>query len=60
MGTPYDFYQRYSKRYPRKLIEPTSMEIDENYRLDANGRLRWKGRWLHVSSALGAEMVQVM
>lgn len=59
MGTPYDFYQRSSRRYPRKLIEPMSFEPDETFCLDASGRLRWRGRWLHVSSALRSEMVQV-
>jgi putative transposase len=60
MGTPYDAYQRSPRRYPRKLIEPESYEPEENYRLDASGRLRWRGRWLHVSSALCSEVVQVM
>ena len=47
-------------RYPCKLLEPMSPELEENFRLDAQGPLRWRGRWIHISFALRAEVVQVM
>ena len=60
MSCPSDVYKRSRRRYPCKLLEPTSPELEENFRLDAQGRLRWRQRWIHISSALRAEMVQVM
>ena len=59
MSCPADVYKRSRRRYPCKLLTPTSMEYDENFKLDNQGRLRWRGRWLHISCALRAEIVQV-
>jgi len=60
MSCPADVYKRSKRRYPCKLLEPMSPELEENFRLDTQGRLRWRGRWLHISFALRAEVVQVM
>jgi len=60
MRCPIDAYKRSRRRYPCKLLEPTSPELEENFRLDTQGRLRWRGRWIHISFALRAEIVQVM
>jgi transposase InsO family protein len=58
---PGDVYQRSSKRYPRKLQDSRDVSIDPNevYRLDKNGRLRWRDRWVHISNALSYAFVRV-
>ena len=61
MRCPIDVYAHSRRRYPCRLIDPrtASPEPDEVYRLDNNGRLRWSGRWILISSALGGEFVVV-
>jgi putative transposase len=59
MKPPAAVYVPSRRHYPRKLVDPIQWEPDEIYRLDNNGRLRWRGRWIHISSALAAEPVQV-
>jgi transposase InsO family protein len=59
MKPPATVYVPSRRHYPRKLLDPIQWEPDEQYRLDKNGRLRWGGRWIHISSALAGESVQV-
>lgn len=59
MKPPAAVYTPSSRRYPRKLIDPMHWEPDEMYRLDNQGRLRWKNRSIHISAALGGQSVQV-
>jgi hypothetical protein len=59
MKPPATVYVPSKRRYPRKLIDPIQWEPDETYRLDKHGRLRWGRRWLHISSALATQTVQV-
>ena len=62
MRCPSEIYMRSRRRYPCKLIDSrdTSYEGGQDvYRLDKNGRLRWNGRWLHISSALAYEFIAV-
>lgn len=45
MRVPADVYQRAKRRYPCKLIDShQAMEPDAVYRLDKQGRLKWRGR----------------
>jgi transposase InsO family protein len=60
MNCPVDVYRRSRRRYPCKFIEAMSPELEENFILDKQGRLRWRGRWIHISFALRAEIVQVL
>jgi putative transposase len=59
MKAPAAVFAPSKRHYPRKLIEPMQWEPDEIYALDKQGRLRWKHRWIHISSALARQCVQV-
>lgn len=62
MCCPIEIYMRSRRRYPCKLIDSrdTSPEGREDvHRLDRHGRLRWNGRWIHISSALAYEFVAI-
>jgi transposase InsO family protein len=61
MRRPVEVYARSRRRYPCKLVDSrdTTHEPDELYRLDNGGRLRWNGRWILISSALGGAFVVV-
>lgn len=59
MKPPAKVYVPSKRHYPRKLIEPTQWEPEEVYALDKQGRLRWNSRWIHISSALARQTVQV-
>lgn len=62
MRTPSDAYTRSSTRYPRKLIDTRELVFERETAslLDPAGRLRWGKRWIHISSALGREFVEVV
>lgn len=60
MKTPSHVYQPSRRHYPRELLTPLFHEPDEHLRLDNSGRLRWTRGSIHISSALGMEIVQVM
>ena len=61
LRTPNDVYEPSSQRYPRKLRDTRDVlhEPDEIHRLDKLGRLRWRRRWIHISSALAYAYVGV-
>ena len=61
LRTPDSVYERSRRRYPCKLRDTrdTLLEPDELRRLDNHGRLRWRHRWIHISSALGGAFVSV-
>ena len=63
LRTPDGVYERASRRYPCKLKDTrdstVASEPDELHRLDNNGRLRWRRRWIYVSSALRGAYVAV-
>ncbi len=60
MKAPAAVYQPSSRHYPRKLIEPSLYDAEDQFVLDHSGRLRWRGRWIHISSALGGVTVDTM
>jgi hypothetical protein len=61
MKTPERVYQPSRRHYPCKLIsEPFFHEPFEHTRLDHSGRLRWSRGWIHISTALRMEIVEVM
>ncbi len=59
MKSPALVYVPSQRHYPRKLVEPIEWEPDEVHVLDKHGRLRWDRRWIHISSALARQAVQV-
>jgi transposase InsO family protein len=61
LRTPDAVYERASRRYPCKLRDTRDLthEPDEIYRLDKLGRLRFRRRWIHISSALAYAYVGV-
>jgi putative transposase len=61
MRVPADAYQRSRRSYPRKLVDSRdcAMEPDLIYRLDKQGRLKWGGRKILITSALAYEYVIV-
>jgi transposase InsO family protein len=62
MRCPVEIYARSHRRYPCKLIDSRDESHEggqDVYRLDKSGRLRWNGRWIHISSALAYEFVAV-
>ena len=62
MHRPAEIYTRSRRRYPCRLVDSRDTSHEggqEIYRLDKGGRLRWNGRWIHISSALAHEFVAV-
>jgi putative transposase len=61
MRVPADAYQHSKRSYPCKLVDSrdTAMEPSLVYRLDKQGRLKWLGRKILITSALAYEYVIV-
>lgn len=60
MKTPAAVYQASNRHYPCKLVEPSLHDAEDQFVLDTSGRLRWRGRWIHISSALCRETVDTV
>jgi hypothetical protein len=61
LRTPDAVYERARRRYPCKLRDTrdTPHDLDEVYRLDKHGRLRWRRQWIHISNAFAYAYVGV-
>lgn len=61
MRVPADAYQRSRRRYPTKLIDLRYSAIEPDFveRLDKQGRVKWRGHKILVSSALAYEYVNI-
>ena len=61
MRVPADAYQRSRRRYPTKLIDLRDSAIEPDFveRLDKQGRVKWRGHKILVSSALAYEYVNI-
>ena len=61
MRVPAEAYVRSKRRYPTKLIDSRNiaLEPDVIHRLDKEGRLKWQGRKILITSALAYEYVIV-
>ncbi len=60
MKTPAAIYERSRRSYPCELIVPNIYDSNDQHQLDSLGRLRWQCRWIHISSALARETVDLV
>lgn len=54
---PADVYENSSRQMPGKLLEPEYPDRYEVRYVSANGGIRWKSRWVNVSSVLVGEHI---
>lgn len=54
---PADVYENSSRQMPGKLLEPEYPDRYEVRYVSANGGIRWKNRWVNVSSVLVGEHI---
>jgi putative transposase len=61
MKPPAAIHQSSSRHYPCKLVEPPRIaQADDYISLDDDGRMRFRRRQIHISSALARETVQII
>ena len=57
MSTPAQLYEASPRAMPDKLLPPEYPDRFEVHYVSANGDIRWRKRWVNVTSALIGEYV---